>query len=159
MKAADERLASLLMPICQGTNRPQFESLAALADTSPRTIRRAARGQEISACQHLRLCAGLGYDPYMPREFAPFDLGRFDRGLFARAVRQYRTDKRIGLNVAAVAIGISSRALSFIEHATGVSIDNTLAVCRFIGIHPFCFGRRSTCNTGCNSLAQKAEAA
>lgn len=84
-------------------------------------------------------------DPFIVgRPMAGFALGRFSRIEFGTTVRRYRTDDlKIGIRDAAIRAGLSLRVLSYIENGRLVSIDATLAACRFIKVHPFAFARRT----------------
>lgn len=154
---AIDRLSHALL----GMRGPVLDDLAARAELPSKIARMAARGRGVSVDHHLRLAATLGLDPFViDLTFAPFKLGRFNRSEFGVCVRRYRReDRRQNIHAGAAAAGLSIRALSFIENGRVVSIDATLAACRYIGIHPFAFAKvEFTCNCGCNPLSEKVAA-
>lgn len=161
MSAAAGHLADALRGLWGPLGCERLMAVAELADVSGKIARMAARGRCVSVDHHLRLSAAVGFDPYIEaRKVDPFALGRFNRADFGQVVRRYRKDDRHqDIHSGAADIGISVRALSFIENGRVVSIDATLAACRYVGIHPFAFARnRFTGNTGCNPLTQKVAA-
>lgn len=143
---AAEALAAALRRYHDDLVTGDIDTLALFADVSAKIINRATAGRDVSADHHFKLCAALGFDPFIKdREFAPFTLGGFDRKGFGRAIRSARTfGKNLQIRPAAKAIGISSRALSFIENGRVVSVDAILAACRWSGLHPFGFAKAFT---------------
>lgn len=121
---------------------------AALVDAGigRRLVRRAALGQPVNVTAHLKLCAAVGIDPFIEgRTFAPFVLGTFKRARLGEVMRRYRReDRKMHAREVAAETGLSVRALSFIENGEAVSIESTLAACRFVCIHPFVFAQRLT---------------
>ena len=118
---------------------PELIALGTEAGIEWRLICRAWNGTPINADAHLKLCAVLGVDPVdgLPRSAGP--VGPIHWPSLSAAVRIARFQRKWSLRRASKAARVSYSALGRIERGEIVSIESVLAVCKFLGRHPFEF--------------------
>jgi len=102
-----------------------------------RTVTSATKRRPITADHYFRLCAFAGVDPVSGWDIAPRAPGPFDQGLFSLGVALRRMLNGHSLRQAGKAMGISYASVERIEDHKAVSIETTLAACKYVGVHPF----------------------
>lgn len=134
----------------------QFRSLCAKVRTAIRSLSAKDRAEldgalphliaqgstysfRINAADFLKLCARLGIDPVTGQRRAPVaNPGTLCLPLLGAACAMTRHLKdHMSLRDAAEEIGVSASTLSRLEQSLPISIEPVLAVCAFIGVHPF----------------------
>lgn len=99
---------------------------------------RAVAGLRINASDFLRLCGRLQIDP-LTGERGPMahDPGPLCSQMVGAGCALQRHLKKLSMRAAADEIGVSASTLHRLEQNLPVSIESILAVCAFIGVHPF----------------------
>lgn len=119
--------------------RAAIKALPAGEQTSLGTgAARLLAGLRVNAADFLRLCARLGVDPLTgePREpiTAPQDVALFQISI---GLRMHRDLHKLPLRTVASRTNISAPTILRLERNMPVSAHSILAVCDFIGVHPF----------------------
>lgn len=128
---ATQRLRNLLKP-----STPEFRASLERDGIPSIAIHRAARGQQVCAATHLKICALIGRDP-VTWHAVPFErIGELFWPSLGAALRIKRIQDNISLRETAKRSGMSYSALMRIEHAEAVSIDAALLACAWLGRHP-----------------------
>jgi hypothetical protein len=119
-------------------DRERVPAIAAAAGVSPRQVANLIVGRPVKATSFLRLCVALGHDPLpeLPHSTLakPADL---DMLSLAVGCKMRRAMNKHTIRDAGPIMDVSHITVSRVENAESVSIGVVLAVCRYIGVHPF----------------------
>jgi hypothetical protein len=99
---------------------------------------RLLAGQRVNAADFLRLCARLGVDPLTGEPRTPIE-GPQDVALYQISIglRMHRSLNNLPLRTVASRTNISAPTILRLERNMPVSAHSIIAVCDFIGVHPF----------------------
>lgn len=112
------------------------KALADKAGVSLRVLACAAGGRPVGVDSYLRLCNAAGIDPAPDLPKRKIAIGAFDHGTFALGINLRRRLNRHSERQAARAARIAPCVLYRAENRHPVSIENTLKLCRYLGVHP-----------------------
>lgn len=129
VKAVADRLSAL--------SRDELLEAAKTAGLKPNMLGRAAIRSAISAGNLIRICGAIGLDPMTLEPCECQALGEFSLGLFALGLNIRRRLRKHSLRKVAAAAGLKHLSVHRAEGREPVAIKATLAICKYIGVHPF----------------------
>lgn len=112
---------------------------ASLGDDLPKcVVGGSSYSYRVDAEDFIKLCARVGICPITGERLTPLrDLGSLCTQSIGAGFAVKRDIEKLSLRGAADVVGVSASTLARIEMNQPVSIESVLAVCEFIGVHPF----------------------
>jgi len=133
------KLADALAGACS------VDELARVAHVPQRIAGNAMSGRPVATNSYLKICLAVGVDPAPTLKMEKSCGPNFDFAYFAFALKLRRGVNKHTAREAAKATGLSAPTICRAERGEPMQIGVVLALCAYIGVHPFGYMRE--CST------------
>lgn len=163
--SAAKRLSAALCAITGNGDPERLVAFARMSGIGGVYARRAAKGIPINVDSYLKLCGAIGIDPVTGKARQPLRHNDLDWKRLGRELRQRRTAREQSVREAAKHIGISISTISRIENdgnrasplSRSQNIESALAVCGYLGTHPYDYAKMSNVKHARKHVDKKEE--
>ena len=133
-----QRLSRALKAVTDGGEPGKLVELARVAGVDGLLARRAAKGIEINVNAYLKLCRKCAIDPVTGELNSGPGLGDIFWNYVGSALKGQRLLRGHSIAQAKKVIGnISDATISRVENGNECSIEHFLAICSYLGRHPY----------------------